>query len=169
VRSRPFPIVSLLLATISVAPASDQRQPARPSEWPAYGGGPEQIRYSPLDQINRNNVARLAVAWTYDTGESGGLQTQPLVIDGVLYGYTPSHKTFALRAGTGEHLWTFDSGIKGRGANRGLMYWSSASDARVYAAVDQYLYALDARTGKAVPSFGDNGRIDLRLGLDRDP
>jgi quinoprotein glucose dehydrogenase len=159
----------VLLATISVAPASEQRQPSRPSEWPAYGGGPEQIRYSPLTQINTGNVARLAVAWTYDTGESGGLQTQPLVIDGVLYGYTPSHKTFALRAGTGEHLWTFDSGIKGRGANRGLMYWSSANDARIYAAVDQYLYALDARTGKAVPSFGANGRIDLRLGLDRDP
>jgi glucose dehydrogenase len=169
VRSRSFLIVPVLLATISVAPASERRQPLRPSEWPAYGGGPEQIRYSPLTQINTGNVARLAVAWTYDTGESGGLQTQPLVIDGVLYGYTPSHKTFALRAGTGEHLWTFDSGIKGRGANRGLMYWSSASDARIYAAVDQYLYALDARTGKAVPSFGANGRIDLRLGLDRDP
>ena len=167
--SRPFLIVPVLLATLSVAPASQQRRPAHPSEWPAYGGGPEQIRYSPLNQISNSNVARLAVAWTYDTGESGGLQTQPLVIDGVLYGYTPTHKTFALRAGTGEHLWTFDSGIKGRGANRGLMYWSSANDARVYAAVDQYLYALDARTGKAVPSFGDNGRIDLRLGLDRDP
>ena len=168
-RSRPFLIVPVLLAAISAAPASQQRQPARPSEWPAYGGGPEQIRYSSLDQINKSNVARLAVAWTYDTTQSGGLQTQPLVIGGVLFGYTPTHQTFALRAATGEHLWTFDSGIKGRGANRGLMYWSSANDARVYAAVDQYLYALDARTGKPVPSFGDNGRIDLRLGLDRDP
>ena len=135
-RSRPFLIVPVLLAAISAAPASQQRQPARPSEWPAYGGGPEQIRYSPLDQINKSNVARLAVAWTYDTGESGGLQTQPLVIGGVLFGYTPTHQTFALRAATGEHLWTFDSGIKGRGANRGLMYWSSANDARVYAAVE---------------------------------
>ena len=168
-KSRPLRIVPLLLAALSVAPASQQRQPAHPSEWPAYGGGPEQIRYSPLNQINKGNVARLAVAWTYDTGESGGLQTQPLVIDGVLYGYTPTHKTFALRAGTGEHLWTFDSGIKGRGANRGLMYWSNANDARVYAAVDQYLYALDARTGTPVASFGDKGRIDLRIGLDRDP
>jgi len=159
----------LVLAALSAAPASQQGQSARPVEWPAYGGGPEQIRFSPLHQINKSNVARLGVAWTYDTGQSGGLQTHPLVVNGVLYGYTPTHQTFALRAGTGEHLWTFDSGIKGRGANRGLMYWSSANDARVYAAVDQYLYALDARTGKPVPSFGDNGRIDLRLGLDRDP
>ena len=168
-RSRALLVVPVLLATVGVALVAQRRQPARPSEWPGYGGGPEQIRYSPLDQINKNTVARLSVAWSYDTGESGGLQTQPIVVNGVLFGYTPTHKTFALRAGTGEHLWTFDSGIRGRGANRGLMYWASGNDARVYAAVDQYLYALDARTGKPVPSFADNGRIDLRLGLDRDP
>lgn len=168
-KSRAPLVVFALLATVSVALVAQRRQPARPSEWPGYGGGPEQIRYSPLDQINKSNVARLTVAWSYDTGESGGLQTQPIVVNGVLYGYTPTHKTFALRAGTGEHLWTFDSGIRGRGANRGFMYWASGNDARVYAAVDQYLYALDARTGRPVPSFADNGRIDLRIGLDRDP
>jgi quinoprotein glucose dehydrogenase len=168
-RSRALLVVLALLATVSVALVAQRRQLARPSEWPGYGGGPEQVRYSPLDQINKSNVARLTVAWSYDTGESGGLQTQPIVVNGVLFGYTPTHKTFALRAGTGEHLWTFDSGIRGRGANRGLMYWASGNDARVYAAVDQYLYALDARTGTPVPSFADNGRIDLRLGLDRDP
>jgi quinoprotein glucose dehydrogenase len=167
-RSRALLLVVVLLATVSVALFA-QRRFAHPSEWPGYGGGPEQIRYSPLDQINKSNVARLTVAWSYDTGESGGLQTQPIVVNGVLYGYTPTHKTFALRAGTGEHLWTFDSGIEERGANRGFMYWASGNDARVYAAVGQYLYALDARTGKPVPSFADNGRIDLRSGLDRDP
>jgi quinoprotein glucose dehydrogenase len=137
--------------------------------WAAYGGGPEQIRYSSLRQINTTNVGRLAVAWTYDSGEPGGLQTQPIVAGGVLYAYTPTHKTFAVHAGTGEHLWTFDSGIVGRGANRGVMYWTDGNDARVYAAVDQYLYGLDARTGKPIAAFADNGRIDLRLNLDRDP
>src|SRR5207249_12186184 len=88
------------------------------TDWPAYGGGPQQIRYSALTQINRTNVARLAVAWTYDTAEPGAMQTQPVVVDGVLYGYTPTHKTFALNAGTGKALWTFDSGIRGAGANR---------------------------------------------------
>ena len=69
----------------------------------------------------------------YDSGESGGLQTQPIVVDGVLYAVTPTHKTFALRAATGEHLWTFDSGIKAQGPNRGVMYWSDGSgDARDY-------------------------------------
>ena len=137
--------------------------------WPAYGGGLDQIRYSSLQQINRGNVARLEVAWTYDSGESGGLQTQPIVVDGVLYACTPTHKTFALRADTGELLWTFDSGLKGQGVNRGVMYWAQGTDKRVYAPVDQFLYALDAATGKPIPSFADNGRIDLRRDLGRDP
>ena len=83
---------------------------------------------------------------------------------------TPTHKTFALRAATGEHLWTFDSGIRGQGPNRGLMYWSDGDDdRRVYAAVTRYVYALDARTGKPIPTFGDGGRIDLHNDLGRDP
>jgi len=106
-------------------------------EWAAYGGGLEQMRYSSLAQINRSNVGQLALAWSYDTGESGGLQTQPIVADGVLYAYTPTHKTFALRADTGQHLWTFDPPMEGRGANRGVMYWASGSERRVFAAVDQ--------------------------------
>jgi len=138
-------------------------------EWAAYGGGLEQMRYSSLAQINRSNVGQLALAWSYDTGESGGLQTQPIVADGVLYAYTPTHKTFALRADTGQHLWTFDPPMEGRGANRGVMYWASGSERRVFAAVDQYLYALDAATGKPIATFADHGRIDLRLDLGRDP
>jgi quinoprotein glucose dehydrogenase len=165
-------IAPLLLAgPLAYLTQAPDRPPARSdyTGWAAYGGGPEQIRYSSLKQINTGNVGQLTVAWTYDSGESGGLQTQPIIAGGVLYAYTPTHKTFAVRAGTGEHLWTFDPGIVGRGANRGVMYWSRGSDARVYPAVDQYLYGLDARTGKPIPTFGDNGRIDLRLNLDRDP
>jgi len=134
-----------------------------------YGGGPEQNRYSSLKQINRNNVKRLAVAWTYDTGEAGAMQTQPLVVGDVLYGYTPTHKTFAVNASTGVQLWTFDSGIRGSGPNRGLMYWSSGNDRRVFSAVDNFLYALDAATGRPVAGFGTGGRIDLRENLGRDP
>ena len=99
-------------------------------QWAAYGGGPEQIRYSSLRQINRTDVKRLQVAWTYDTGETGALQTQPIVVGNVLYGYTPSHKAFAIRADTGAHLWTFDPGTPETGANRGLMYWGAGADRR---------------------------------------
>jgi quinoprotein glucose dehydrogenase len=137
--------------------------------WSAYGGGPEQMRYSSLTQINRTNVRQLERAWTYDSGESGGLQTQPIVADGVLYAYSPTQKTFALRAETGEHLWTFDPHAEGRGPNRGVMYWSNGTERRVFAAADQYVYALDAATGKPIETFGEKGRIDLRLDLGRDP
>jgi quinoprotein glucose dehydrogenase len=161
---------ALLLALLPLVSVEKQaRPPARYTTWAAYGGTPDQIRYSSLAQIDRGNVARLQVAWTYDSGESGGLQTQPIVADGVLYAYTPTHKTFALRADTGALLWTFDSGVRGQGANRGVMYWASGAEKRVFAAVDQYVYALDAATGRPIPAFGDRGRIDLRRDLGRDP
>jgi glucose dehydrogenase len=139
-----------------------------PRVW-GYGGGPEQIRYSPLTRISRANVAQLEVAWTYDTGEPGAMQTQPVVVEDVLYGYTPTHKTFALNAATGEALWTFDPGIKGSGPNRGVMYWQNGAERRVFAAVDNFVYALDPATGKPIESFGTAGRIDLREHLGRDP
>ena len=101
-KSRTLLVAVIILGSLGVFLAAQARQPPHGPEWSAYGGGPDQIRYSPLKQINTTNVARLAVAWTYDTGETGGLQTQPLVVDGVLYGYTPTHKTFALRAATGR-------------------------------------------------------------------
>jgi quinoprotein glucose dehydrogenase len=158
---------ALFAALALLGPPAAQTDQSR--QWSAYGGGPEQMRHSSLQQINRGNVSQLQVAWTYDNGETGGLQTQPIVVDGVLYALTPSHKAFALRATTGEVLWTFDSKIKVQGANRGVMYWSDGNERRIFAPVDDYLYALDARTGIVVPAFGDRGRIDLRRDLGRDP
>ncbi len=140
------------------------------TNWPAYGGGPEGIRFSDLQQINRSNVAGLQVAWTYDTADGpGDPQTQPIVVDGVLFGLTPKHKVVALNASNGKLLWRFDSGVVGRGANRSVVYWSSGHDRRIFASVQSFLYALDARTGKAISSFGKDGRIDLRENLGRDP
>ena len=147
------------------------RQPSEnQTEWPGYGGGPDGIRYSSLTQINRSNVSRLQVAWTFDCGEGpGSAQTQPLVVGGVLYGVTPRHNVVALDAATGKPIWRFDSGIIGRGANRGVAYWTENGERRVFAAVTHFVYALDAATGKPIPSFGTNGRIDLRENLGRDP
>ena len=144
-------------------------QPASDRPWWDYGGGPLQIRYSPLAEITRANVSRLAVAWTYDTGEPGAMQTQPVVVNDVLYGYTPTHKAFALNAATGALLWTFDSGLKGSGPNRAVMYWQDGAERRVFAAVDNFVYALDPATGKPIDSFGSGGRIDLRENLGRNP
>ncbi|MGH9469067.1 MAG: PQQ-binding-like beta-propeller repeat protein [Terriglobia bacterium] len=138
-----------------------------------YGGGPAQEHYSPLSQINRSNVSRLRVAWAYDTGEKSpgfyGLETTPLIVDGVLYGVTPSEGIFALDAATGKLLWSFDSGVKGTQPDRGLAYWASGGDRRIFAGVMNFVYALDAATGKPIASFGNDGRIDLRQDLGRDP
>jgi quinoprotein glucose dehydrogenase len=99
----------------------------------------------------------------------GATQTEPIMVNGVLFGVTPRHRIIALDAASGKLLWKFDSGLPGRGPNRGVAYWASGDDQRVFGTVQSYLYALDARTGTPIKSFGQDGRIDLREGLGRDP
>ena len=142
----------------------------RPPPNGATGAAPRQIRYSPLDpdQSQQRRDAR-PPAWTYDTGEPGALQTQPVVVDGVLYGYTSSHKLFALNAATGARLWMFDPGVPSGGPNRGVMYWRGGGETRVFAAAADFIWALDAKTGQPIPTFGTDGRIDLREHLGRAP
>jgi quinoprotein glucose dehydrogenase len=142
---------------------------AAQTDWPVYGGTPENNHYSPLNQINRSNVKQLRLAWSFDTQEPGGLQSSPLIIDGVLFGITPTQKIFALDAATGKLLWKFDSGVNGTQPDRGLAYWTDSQDKRILVGIMNFVYALDPATGKPIPSFGANGRIDLREGLGREP
>jgi quinoprotein glucose dehydrogenase len=162
-RALAFTVAGLGLAAISLA------APRADVDWRVYGGDHAKTRHSSLAQINRANVGQLALAWSYDTREKGDTQTQPIVAGRVMYAYTPTHKAIALDAASGRLLWTFDSGIAGTGANRGLMYWRAGAEARVFAAVDNFVYALDARSGKVIRGFGREGRIDLREELGRDP
>jgi quinoprotein glucose dehydrogenase len=148
---------------------SQAKSEAASQDWAVYGGNPENTHYSGLAQINRGNVKQLQLAWTYDTGEAGGLESSPLVVDGVLFGITPTQKIFALDAATGKRRWEFDSGVRGTQANRGLAYWSSGGDKRILVAVMNFVYALDPATGKPIAGFGEKGRIDLRENLGRDP
>lgn len=150
-------------------PSANQKGSAANQDWPAYGGAAENNHYSSLTQINRGNVRQLSVAWSFDTGEEGGLQTSPIVVDGVLYGITPTQKIFALDAANGKLLWKFDSGIKGTQPDRGLAYWSDGKERRILAGVMNFLYALDAASGKPIPAFGEQGRIDLRKDQGREP
>lgn len=147
---------------------SQRRAKTRYRDWATYGGI-DGSHYSGLSQINRSNVNTLEVAWTFDSGEHGGMETSPLIIDAVLYGYTPSQKVFALNAATGELRWKFDSGVSASQPARGLAYWSDGKEKRILAGVMNYVYALDADTGKPITTFGKDGRIDLRENLGREP
>lgn len=158
-------------------------------EWRHYGGDPGTMRYSPLDQINTLNVSKLRVAWTYHTSDSKKrprttIECTPLVVDGVMYLTTALLKVCALDAATGALLWRFDpfesvfgaagagATVEGaaspRGVNRGVAYWQQGKDTRIFVTALSSLIALDAKTGKPVPSFGKNGTVDLTKGLGRD-
>jgi quinoprotein glucose dehydrogenase len=139
------------------------------ANWVTIGGTAGNSHYSELKQINRSNVARLHVAWRFDTGQSGGLETTPIVVEGVLYAFTPTQQVIALDAATGKLLWKFDSKINGTGPDRGITYWTDGKERRLLAGVMNFVYALDPATGKIIPSFGKNGRIDLREDLGREP
>ena len=162
-------IVLTIASVAGQAPAVQEPRPTGEQDWPVYGGAPENNHYSSRAQINRENVKQLTVAWSFDAGEEGGLQTSPIIVDGVLYGLTPTQKVFALDAATGKQLWKFDSGIHGSQPNRGLTYWSDAKDKRILVGASNFLYALDAASGKPIPGFGNQGRIDLRENLGREP
>ena len=142
--------------------------------WRIKGGNAEGTQYSSLDQIKKNNVGELQLAWRYNSGDAdtaknrSQIQCNPIIVDGVLYGTSPTLKAFALDAATGQQRWKFDSVDKaegGLGVNRGVTYWEEGEDKRILYSFGQYLYALDARTGKKIVSFGANGRVSLKEGL----
>src|SRR5688572_20398583 len=122
---RCLPAIVIAASTMALVGAAQRStQTSKYRSWSSYGGGPEQLRYSSLTQINRKNVAKLQVAWTHDTGESGDLQTQPVVVGDIVYAYSPAQRVLALDAATGTVVWTFDAKLQGgRGPNRGVMYW----------------------------------------------
>jgi quinoprotein glucose dehydrogenase len=144
-----------------LAPCTAQTQ----AGWTVYNGGPEGDHYSTLTQINRDNVHHLQQVWSYDTGEAGSLQSNPLVVGRTLYAYTHTQQVIALDAATGKLKWKFDAGIHGTQPQRGVAYWTDGRHGRILAGVMNFLYCLDAETGKPIASFGENGRIDLRKDL----
>ena len=163
-------LLGLTPATGSVRGADHPGSPAGAGhDWAVYGGAPEATRYSRLKQIDRASVSRLKVAWTYDTGDAypgSEMQCNPLVVDGVLYATTPKVNLVALDAATGALLWRFEPAegkpVLGKRRNRGVTYWSEGGRKRVFFAVRQFLYSVDATTGRLDPAFGREGRIDLR-------
>ena len=137
--------------------------------WSYTGGTEKQIKYSELDQINKNNVEDLEVAWIYNSGDTAGnFQGNPLIIDGIMYITTPKQRLIALNAETGNQIWSFNPERKNEkfgGVNRGIAIHRSADKSIVFYASGTYLNAINAKTGMALTDFGDNGRIDLGAGL----
>lgn len=129
-------------------------------DWSSYEGGASAAHFSSLDQINRENVHLLEVAWTYDLGE-GAATSNPLVINGHMYVVGGEDSIVALDAATGTELW------KRRGLvsdfTRGLMYWASGADQRILYTHDNHLRALSAHDGSDIEGFD----VDLRVGLER--
>jgi quinoprotein glucose dehydrogenase len=149
--------------------------------WSVYNGGPESIHYSQLDQINVGNVGRLKPAWSYETGDAFGenfafaseFESNPIVIGGVLFTTTPKGRVVSLDAARGTLIWAFDPhaghALRIKQRSRGVTYWSEGSDERIFVVAGQLLYALDARVGAPIRTFGSGGQVDLRQGLGRDP
>jgi quinoprotein glucose dehydrogenase len=160
-----------LFVLVLGAPGIVHAQARRTSvDWPIYGGTTDNTHYSTLDQITPANVKQLEVAWTYDTHDEfpgSEMQSNPIVVDGVLYATTPKLRVIALDATTGREIWTFDPNTidpkSGRFRHRGVTVFKD----RVFVTQRNNLWALDKKTGKPIPTFGDSGRVDLRKGLDR--
>ncbi|MFT4023683.1 MAG: pyrroloquinoline quinone-dependent dehydrogenase, partial [Flavihumibacter sp.] len=152
------------------------------NDWKVYGGSNANIKYSSLSQIDTSNVSRLEVAWVYhseqgDSTRFGPIESNAIIIDSTLYGVSPKMKLFALDAATGREKWVFDPADSVRNKrwrrtsvnmNRGVAYWQDGEDRRIIFTVGPIAFAVNAITGKLVPSFGEEGGIDLSKGLGRD-
>ncbi len=166
------PALSLVVATALVGAAQD-------ADWAAYGRDPGGERFSPLGDVRRENVAALEVAWTFRTGDAyspkegrpTAHEATPLHLDDTLFLSTPLGRVIALDPITGKQRWAFDAQVprdKGWGdyASRGVSAWRRGGDRRIFVAtIDARLIALDAATGKPIPTFGERGAVDLRKGL----
>ena len=163
------------------------------ADWPSYAGDMGAMRYSPLTQIDRDNVARLEVAWVHNSGdyadgsgETGGttFQATPIVVNDTLYYCTPFQRVFALEPETGTEKWVFDPVLRMRaGAGpyplncRGVTYWEDHERAQgapcqkriFHGTRDSELLAIDADTGKLCQDFGNRGRVALREGVGEAP
>ncbi|MBL9211863.1 MAG: PQQ-binding-like beta-propeller repeat protein [Opitutaceae bacterium] len=157
---------SLLLPALSVV-AQDPH-----ATWRDHGGAADSAQFSSLTQITRENVSRLQVAWRYPIGEDKKYFFAPIVVDDVMFVMGRGSSIIALSATTGREIWTYrppqDTKLI---TNRGINYWESKDRVHRHLlfASNHALRALDARTGKIVTSFGDQGSVDLKAGLDRDP
>jgi glucose dehydrogenase len=170
--------MTLVLRAIAVLLLSSVSMFAQ--DWPYVGRDAGGTRHSSLAQINRANVAKLEIAWTFDTEDwsdgkdmpsRSSFEATPLVIDGILYVASPMSRLFALDAETGKRIWVFDAAIdktipRNLFVNRGVSSWTDGKKRLIYLGdIQGRLWAVDARTGELDRGFGESGKVDLRAGM----
>src|SRR5574343_1933630 len=152
------------------------------SSWEVYGGGKDNIHHSSLTQIDTNNITQLNKVWEYSTGDAEKytqMQVNPIIIKETMYGVSPKLKLFAVEAGTGKPLWTFDpykvisNEVKGVGyfsmnVCRGITYFEDKDSKRLFYAAGANMFCVNASTGELIKTFGNKGMIDLHNDLGRD-
>ncbi len=165
-RTRARHAAAIFNAIILIALAGAAVIGQSPREWRDYAGGPDSSKFVAATGITKANVNQLQVAWAYPGGQT---DFNPLVVRGTVYGRGPNGSFVALDAATGKQLWTHE-GVQGF-TSRGVNYWENkdGKDRRLIFSTQNLLQELDAYTGEPITAFGDNGQVDLRVGLDRDP
>jgi quinoprotein glucose dehydrogenase len=141
--------------------------------WSVYKADENSSNYSPLHQITPANVSQLQPAWTFTMhdkpagSQPGKSECNPIIVDGVLYATSANQWAYAIDAATGKQVWSFDplDGKEAGEVNRGLTYWENGDDKRILMSANSFLFALNVKTGKPISTFGENGKVDLKIGL----
>lgn len=145
--------------------------------WSIYKADAESSSYSPLKEINRDNVHQLKIAWIFNPNDAlkdsrkGSSECNPIVIDGVMYVTSARHRVYAINAATGQQIWSYDpfDGGAGGGVSRGVTYWESGKDKRILFTAGDNLFAVNAETGKLISSFGKDGKVSMNVGIRDNP
>ena len=172
----PYHIKKIVFVSLAILLIYSCREEDSHATWGVYRGDAENTAYSSLDEINKENVKNLVVAWTYHTGDEtkdswSVIECNPIIVNGLMYLTSAKMKLMAVDPATGKEAWRFDpfNGGPAAGVNRGVSYWENGQDKRIFFTAGPYLYALNAGDGKSVPGFGKEGKVDLREGLGGDP
>jgi quinoprotein glucose dehydrogenase len=183
--------LALLLLCACTQDSSPDAAAASNYDWPNYANDPGSSKYADLEQINRDTVAQLEIAWVWESVDNAavaerpqfvpsGFKATPIKIGDTLYVSTPLGHVVALDAASGEQKWVFNTFTweHGRPANngfnhRGVAYWEKqgadgVEPRIILGTANAFLWSLDAKTGEPDPSFGDGGKVDLTLGLGRE-
>lgn len=161
-------VVCIISLSAIIAPGPKKKKAH--SEWKDYGGGPDQSKFVDFKQINKRNIDNLQLDYVYSSGDTTEYyKFNPIIVDGIMYVLAKNNSLVALDPATGKEIW-IHTGLRGI-TQRGINFWQSkdGKEKRLLTVFGNSLQAIDAITGKSILTFGDNGSVDLKEGLDRDP